>query len=88
MQPRARRTRLVGIYNGKLKVSVSSPPVDQAANLAIIEFFFRLLALPKSRLRIISGESSRGKVLRVEGVSQAGFQERISAASQRDGKST
>jgi len=77
VQPRARHTRLAGTFDGKLKVSVTAPPVDQAANRAILEFFSDVLALPKSRLRIISGESSREKVLRIEGMSQACFQERI-----------
>jgi len=81
VQPRARHTRLAGTYGGRLKVSVTAPPVDQAANRAIVEFFSHLLDLPKSRLRIISGESSREKVLRIEGMSRAGFHERISAPS-------
>ncbi len=71
VQPRARRNEIVGIYNGALKLKLVAPPVDDAANKALIRFFATLLDLPKSRLKISSGERSREKTLRIEGLSLA-----------------
>lgn len=81
VQPRARRTQIAGIHDGALRVKVSAPPVDDAANRAILDYFSKLLGLPKSRLQIIAGEKSRNKVLRIDGMNHSDFQERIATAS-------
>ena len=73
IQPRARRTEADGLHNGALKLRVTAPPVDDAANRAVIEYFATLLDLSKSRLEIISGLKSREKVLRIESLSLADF---------------
>lgn len=77
VQPRARRSEIAGLHDGALKVKICAPPVDDAANRGIIQFFAGLLGHPKSRLHIISGEKSRNKVLRVEGMSLQRFEEVI-----------
>ena len=82
VQPRARNTGIAGIHGAALKVKISAPPVDDAANRAIVEFFSRLLDLPKARLQIVAGLKSREKILRIVGISREAFQERISAAQQ------
>lgn len=79
VQPRARRTQIAGLHDGTLKLKISAPPVDDAANRAILEFFSGLLGHPKSRLHIISGGKSRNKVLRIEDMSLKRFQESIAA---------
>jgi uncharacterized protein (TIGR00251 family) len=73
VQPRARRNELAGIHNGALKLKVLAPPVDDAANRAIIEFFSSLLDISKSSIRIISGQKSRDKTLLIQGLSQKAF---------------
>jgi hypothetical protein len=73
VQPRARRDEIVGVHNGALKLKVSAPPVDDAANRAVIEFFAALLDVPKTRLQIVAGLKSREKVLRIESVSISDF---------------
>jgi uncharacterized protein (TIGR00251 family) len=78
VQPRARRTELSGCYNGALKLKVQAPPVDDAANDAIVRFFSRLLEIPKSRLAITSGAKSRDKILRIEGLSLSLFLQKVS----------
>jgi uncharacterized protein (TIGR00251 family) len=72
-QPRAKRCELTGTYNGALKIKVSAPPVDDAANRAIVDFFADLLGVPKSRVRIAAGLKSRNKTLFVEGFSADQF---------------
>jgi uncharacterized protein len=73
VQPRAKRNQISGCYNGALKLKISAPPVDDAANRAVVEFFAALLDLPKSRLHIVAGTKSRDKVLRIDSISLAEF---------------
>jgi len=73
VQPRARRSELAGTHNGALKIKIAAPPVDDAANHAIVDFFSALLDVPKSRVRIAAGLKSRNKTLLIEGVSADRF---------------
>jgi uncharacterized protein (TIGR00251 family) len=67
--PRASRTEICGIQGNELKVRVTSPPVDDAANRLCTEFFAKLLRTAKSNITIISGQKSRHKRLRITGAS-------------------
>jgi uncharacterized protein (TIGR00251 family) len=69
VQPRASKTMLAGMHDGCVKVRLAAPPVDGAANAALIEFIADSLKVAKSRVRIVSGETSRRKVVEVDGVS-------------------
>ena len=73
VQPRAKRTEIAGFYNGALKLRVASPPVDDAANRALVQFFSDILGIPKSRLIIASGAKSRDKILRIESITRDAF---------------
>ena len=73
VQPRARRNEFAGIHGGALKLKVAAPPVDDAANRAIIDFFAVLLDIPKSRISIVSGLKSRDKKVFVEGIAKDRF---------------
>lgn len=68
VQPRASRTEFAGLHGSVLKVRVAAPPVDDAANRALIEFLAKSLGVAKRSVRIVAGETSRTKVLEVEGV--------------------
>jgi uncharacterized protein len=67
--PRAKRCEISGIHNGALKIKVMAPPVDDAANRAVIEFFSSTFRLPKSSLQILAGAKSRDKLLQIRGLS-------------------
>jgi hypothetical protein len=69
VQPRASRTEVAGILDGAIKVRLTSPPVDGAANELCREFFAKLLRIPKTRVEISSGLTSRRKTLRIHGTS-------------------
>jgi uncharacterized protein (TIGR00251 family) len=56
------------MHDGCLKIRVSAPPVEGAANTAITEFVARTLKVAKSRVRVVSGASSRRKVIEIDGV--------------------
>ena len=68
-QPRSSRSRVCGLYNGGLKVSLKAAPVDDAANRECCELFSKVFHIPPSRVHILSGQSSRTKTVMVEGIS-------------------
>jgi uncharacterized protein len=78
VQPRAKRCQVSGVYDGALKLKVTAPPVDDAANRAIVEFFSTLLGISRSGLQIVSGLKSKNKTLRIQGISLKTFLERVS----------
>ena len=71
VQPRASRTELIGEIEGMLKLRVAAPPVDGAANQAVLVWLAKQLKVPRSSIAILSGERGRKKVLRVAGVTPA-----------------
>ena len=73
VQPRARRNEIVGVHNGALKVRLTAPPVEGAANQAVIKFFASLLNVPKRNIRIVAGLTSRQKTIRVESITAGQF---------------
>lgn len=63
VQPRASKTELVGLHGDALKIRIQAPPVDSAANEAILRFLADKLSLPLSRLSIVAGETARKKTV-------------------------
>lgn len=80
VQPRASRTAVAGMHGDALKVQVSAPPVDAAANEAVVALIAGLLAVPKSAVGIIRGATARTKVVRVHGVTAAAAEAAIGRA--------
>lgn len=66
--PRAGRTAIKGVRDGVLQVALAAPPVEGAANKALIAFFAEFLHIPRSRISLVSGERRRTKVLFIRGV--------------------
>ena len=77
VHPRAKKNAITGELGGALKLSLTSPPVEGRANEACIEFFAKLLKVPRSSVTIASGQSSRKKVIRVSGLSAEEVRKRI-----------
>jgi uncharacterized protein (TIGR00251 family) len=69
--PRASRNRVGPLVGDRLKVQVTSPPVDGAANDAVVALFADALALPRRAISIVAGHTGRKKTVRLEGVSAA-----------------
>ncbi|HYD47765.1 MAG TPA: DUF167 domain-containing protein [Terriglobales bacterium] len=67
VQPRARRNELVGWQGAALKLRVTAPPVEGAANHAVIQLIASVLAISKSRVRLARGDTSRTKLLEIDG---------------------
>ena len=68
VQPRASRSEIVGEQEGALRVRLAAAPVDGAANDALIELLADLLNIPKRDIRIVTGITSKRKVIEAEGV--------------------
>ena len=68
VQPRASKNEIVGLHGDALKIRLTSPPVEGAANTMLIKYLAKQLGIPKSSLSIHSGLSSRQKTVEVEGV--------------------
>lgn len=72
VSPGASRSQWLGVMaDGRIKVRVAAPPEDGRANAALIEFVAAALGIRKSQVRLLSGRSSRDKVLEVEISKQA-----------------
>jgi uncharacterized protein (TIGR00251 family) len=68
--PRARRDEIGGERDGRLVVRLTAPPVDGAANLALCRLVARRAGVPMRRVSIARGQTSRDKVVRVEGLTE------------------
>jgi uncharacterized protein len=68
VQPKACRNEICGFSGSELKIRLTSPPVEGAANKLCREFLAKLLRVAKSDVRIIAGEKSRHKTVTIHGV--------------------
>lgn len=69
--PRASRSTVQGVHDGRLKVALDAPPVDGEANAALIALLAKLLKLPKRQIELVRGQTSRHKTLLLTGVDEA-----------------
>jgi uncharacterized protein len=69
VQPRASSSGLAGVQAGSLRVRLTAPPVDGAANEALVELLAKLLGVQKRTITIVGGVASRTKLIEVHGVS-------------------
>jgi uncharacterized protein (TIGR00251 family) len=69
VQPRAKRTGVAGERGGAVVIRVSAPPVEGKANEAVEKLIADKLGVPKSAVAIVRGDSSRDKLVRIDGLS-------------------
>jgi hypothetical protein len=70
VQPRASDSRVTGVHGDALKVRLMAPPVDGAANEALVELLAGTFGIPTRAVTIVAGMSSRTKVVELEGVTE------------------
>jgi uncharacterized protein (TIGR00251 family) len=75
--PRASRTQVNGCVDGVLKLKVQAPPVEGAANEAVLRFLADTLDVAKSKVVVVRGETSRLKTIQVEGLSMETVRSRL-----------
>lgn len=66
--PRAKKSGLGGVRDGEVLIRLAAPPVEGAANDALISFLSEILQVPRRAIRIVSGERSRHKRVAVDGL--------------------
>ena len=71
VHPGARKNGVTGVHAGALKISLTAPPVDGKANEAVIAFLADALHLPRARVALVAGATSRAKMVRITGKSAA-----------------
>ena len=65
VQPKASKTRIIGLYDGLLKIGVTSPPVDGRANREVVKFLAKCLKIPRSDIVLRAGLHSRKKTFAI-----------------------
>lgn len=65
--PKSSRNRFMGVLDDALKLTITAPPVDGAANAAVTAFLSDFCKVSKSRIALIAGETSRSKRFRIIG---------------------
>jgi uncharacterized protein (TIGR00251 family) len=78
--PRAKKTQVGGVRDGTLVVRLAAPPVEGAANAALVEFLAYALRLPRHAIQIVSGERGRRKRVAIAGLTAAAVQAALSQA--------
>ena len=71
--PRASRDEIIGVHEGALKVALTPPPVEGAANAALAKLVSKALGVPKTQVEIVRGQRARTKLLRVHGIDSEGL---------------
>ncbi|HEU5041725.1 MAG TPA: DUF167 domain-containing protein, partial [Gemmatimonadales bacterium] len=77
VQPRASRSEVAGTHGDAIRVRLTAPPVDGAANEALVRFLAERLGVSRAAVRVVSGETSRSKVVEVDGVDPGAARARL-----------
>lgn len=77
VQPRASRSGIVGLHDDALKIRLAAPPVDGAANRALVVYLSKRLGVPKSDIRIVRGQSGRLKSVQIQGLDLSSVRSRL-----------
>ena len=80
VHPRARRSEITGALGDAWKLSLAAPPVDGKANEECIRYLAEWAGVARSRVRIVSGLTSRMKVVEIEGIPQDELERRLKAS--------
>ena len=77
VQPRAIRSEVVGLHGNEIRIRVAAPPVDGAANEALIRLLAERLGVPRSAVEVTAGGAARSKVVVVGGIEPASAARRL-----------
>jgi len=69
VHPGARKNNVTGVHADAVKIALTAPPIDGKANEALIAFLADTLRLPRARVALVSGLTSRAKMVRITGKS-------------------
>jgi uncharacterized protein (TIGR00251 family) len=71
VHPGARKNGVTGVHADAVKIALTAPPIDGKANEALIAFLAEALQLPRARIALVAGITSRAKTVRITGKSAA-----------------
>ena len=77
VQPRAAHDEIAGLRGGAIQVRLHAPPVEGAANEALMRLLARQLRVPRSDIRLMTGHTSRSKVVTIEGAEAGQVRRRL-----------
>lgn len=75
--PGSSKNKIVGVYNDALKITIAAPPVEGKANKKCITYLAKYFDVAKTKVEIISGKSSKNKLIKIYDISQKEFLEKI-----------
>jgi len=79
--PRANKNAIQGEHGDALKIRLCAPPVEGAANAALIEFLSETFSIPRARIQLLSGQTSRNKRVLLSGFSASAISSLIQAGT-------
>ena len=84
--PRASKNAISGRHGDAVKIRLTAPPVEGAANQALVDFLAQALAVRKNQIEILSGHASRDKIVCVVGLTPQEVETRLAHAAPGQGK--
>jgi len=75
--PGSSKNKIIGVYNDSLKIAITAPPVEGKANKKCIAYLAKYFDVAKSKIEIISGQTSKNKLIKIYDISQKEFLEKI-----------
>jgi len=83
VQPRASNNQVAGVHGDALKIRLTAPPVDGAANRELVDFLADIFDVGRQSIRIVGGESSRSKIVEIDGIKPRAVHDVASGATRR-----
>ena len=77
LKPRAKKDEIIGLHADALKIALKAPPVEGKANKALLSFLADKLSLPRGRLKLVGGLTSRRKAIYIEGLDEEEIRRRL-----------
>ena len=79
--PGSSKNKIIGVYNDSLKITITAPPVEGKANKKCIAYLAKHFDVAKSKIEIISGQTSKNKLIKIYDISQKEFLNKIDKIS-------
>lgn len=77
IQPRASQNKIVGLHNNALKIRLTAPPVEGAANRMCVKFLAKYLGISPSRVSVAAGAACKNKTIKIEAMSPETFLQKL-----------
>ena len=79
--PGSSKNKIIGVYNNSLKITITAPPVEGKANNKCITYIAKCFDVAKSKIEIISGQTSKNKLIKIYDISQREFLDKLEKIS-------